>query len=144
MKVTPINNNQLQFRANLPKKELTTLVDSALCHDKTAGIPKLYTLLEQLDKMPGDKAKLTTIIKNSQSDVVGLAAGFFKPNSCQLRIDDELVAEGQNIFDTLYSYVTSKQTKDGKKIQMPQTIFDALWWNNAEKNVSDVESLLKD
>ncbi len=144
MKIMPINNTtQPKFNARLPKRELNTLVDSALVHDKKAGIPKLYTLLEGLDKMSGEKAELKNIYRNSQSDVVGFASGSYDIGYCQLRIDGKLVAEGSNSYDILYSAVTSKQTNDGKKIAMPQTVFDLMWWENTDKTYSDVEKLLR-
>ena len=71
MKVMPINNNKTQFQAKLPKGDLNTLVSSALSHDKEAGIAKLYTLLEGLEKLPGEKAELKTMLRNSQSDIIG-------------------------------------------------------------------------
>ena len=142
MNISPINNNQPQFKARLPKTEINTLVDSALSHDKNAGIPKLYTLLEGLDNMTGEKAELKTLARNSQSSVLGFGLDSFKSNHCQLRIDDELVAEGPNIYDTLYSAVTSAQTKDGKKIPMPGAVFDIMWWKNCQKTIEDVKKLL--
>ena len=141
MKIIPINNSQPQFKAKLPKTELNTLVDSALCHDKVAGIPKLYTLLESLDKMSGEKAEIKSWIRNSQSQVIGLISDC--GGQYQFRIDGELKEEGRNIFDTLYNAVTTAKTKDGKKIPMPKTVFDMMWWNNSDKTIADVENLLR-
>ena len=142
MRTAPINSYQPQFTAKLPQKELNNLVDSALNHDKQAGIPKLYTLLERLDKMPGDKAELTSLLANNQSQLIGFIPRQY--STFQLRIDNKLVDEGSNIYDVLYSAVTSAKTKNGKKISMPKTVFDLMWWNNKEKDIKDVETLLRD
>lgn len=144
MKISPINNNQPQFRAKLPKSELNSFVSSALTRDKNAGIPKLYTLLEQLDKTPGDKAEIKSLIKNNQSSVLGFGLDCYGTNHCQLRIDGKLVGEGSNIYDTLYSAMTSAKTKDGRKISMPQSVFDIMWWENRDKTVQDMEQFLRD
>jgi len=142
MKILPISCNQAQFKAKLPKDSLNTIVDSALSHDKQAGIPQLYTLLEQLDKMPGKKAELKSLITNSQSNILGFSSNSSRLNHCQLRIDGVLTEEGNNVFDILYSAVTSAKTKDGRKIAMPKSVFDFLWWQNKEKTIQDVEQLL--
>ena len=142
MRIVPINNNQPQFSAKLPKSELNNLVDSALRNDKEAGIPKLYTLLDGLDKIQGEKAEIKNLIRNSQSQLIGFYPQ--RNNSYQLRIDNELKAEGTDTFDVLYSAVTSAKTKDGKRISMPKSVFDLMWWGNKDKTYNDVEQLLRD
>jgi hypothetical protein len=142
MKISPINNSQPQFKAKLPKKEINAVISSALTHDKQAGIQKLYTLLERLDKMPGDKAELTSLAVNSQSQLIGFMSRH--DNTCQLRIDNKLVDEGTNTYDVLYSATTSAKTKDGKKIHMPQAVFDTMWWENADKTTQDLEQFFRD
>jgi hypothetical protein len=142
MKILPVNNNNPKFGAKLPKKEINTVIDSALNRDKQAGIPKLYTLLERLDKMPGNKAELTSLFVNSQSQLIGYGAR--RDNTCQLRIDDQLVGEGTNIYDVLYSATTSAKTQDGKKISMPQSVFDLMWWENREKTSHDLEQFFRE
>ena len=72
MKILPVSNNQPNFGAKLPKSQINNVIDSALVSDKIAGIPKVYTLLEKLDSMPGDKAEFKTLLRNSQSQFVGL------------------------------------------------------------------------
>lgn len=143
MKILPINNNhKTSFGAKFSTKECNNLIDSALCHDKQAGIQKLYTLLEKLDKMPGKNAELKTWARNNQSDVVGFMSksdGF----GCQIRIDGKLAAEGRDCYEALYSAVTSKRTKDGEKIAMPKSVFDLLWWGNAEKTTKDLMAFFK-
>jgi len=143
MKIMPINNTcQQNFGARLPKSEFNTIVDSALRNDKNAGIPKLYTLLEKLDKMPGEKAELKSWMRNNQSEIGYLSRDL--GNTCQLRIDGKLAEEGSNIFDVLYSATTSAKTKDGKKIPMPKTVFDLMWWENRDKTAKDIEQILID
>lgn len=141
MKIVPISNNQSQFKARLPLVEMNTLVDSALSHDKNAGIPKLYTLLEGLDNMPGIKAEMKSWVRNNQSCIVGFSPDRFL-SQCQLRIDGVLIEEGKDIFSTLYRAVTSTKTKDGRKINMPGAVFDIMWWENRDKTVDDIKGLL--
>ena len=144
MKILPINNTQPQFKANLPKKEINTIIDSALSHDKQAGIPKLYTLLERLDKMPGRNAEIKTLARNNQSSLMGFGTDYFNANYWQLRVDDKLVSEGPNAYDLLYSATTSTKPTDGRKIAMPQAVFDLLWWENREKTAQDIEQFFRD
>lgn len=142
MRIMPINNNQPSFEARLPKRELNTMVDAALSHDKEAGLPKLYTLLQQLDKMPGEKAELKSWIIRRIPSGIGFASSY--ENRYQLRVDNKLIEEGSNAFDVLYSAVTSFKTKDGKKIHMPKAVFDPMWWKNRNKSAEDIEKLLRD
>ena len=141
MRVLPINNNQQSFSAKLPKSELNTVIDSALNHDKSAGVPKLYTLLDKLDKMPGEKAELKAWLRNNQSDLIGFVPR--AESTCQLRIDGKLVEEGSNTYNVLYSAVTSAKTKDGKKISMPNSVFDLMWWENRDKTAKDLEQFFR-
>ena len=142
MQIMPINNNQPRFGAKLPKQEMNKVIDSALFHDKQAGIPKLYTLLERLDKIPGEKAELKSLFVNNQSQLIGYWSQH--PSTCQLRVDDTLISEGQNAFDVLYSGTTSVKTKDGKRIAMPQSVFDRLWWENVDKTAQDLEQFFRE
>lgn len=143
MKILPINNKQTEFKARLSKKELNTVIDSALSHDKQAGIPKLYTLLERLDKMPGNNAELKSWNRNNPTEIIGFLSKT-SDSTCQLRIDNNLAAEGSNVFDVLYSAITSSKTKDGKKIDMPKSVFDLMWWENREKTARDLEQFFRD
>jgi len=142
MKILPISSNQPKFMAKLPKKELYSVMDSALCRDSQAGIQKLYTILECLDKMPGKNAELTSLIANSQSQLIGYMSR--RDNTCQLRIDNKLVSEGTNIYDVLYSAATCAKTNDGKKIAMPSSVFDLMWWKNRAKTVQDLEQFFRE
>lgn len=140
MKVLPISSNQQQFKARLPKSAFDTIVTSAWSKDKDAGMQKLYTLLQALDKIPGEKAEIKSVVVNNQSNLIGYRLR--DSHICQLKIDGKLIEEGSNIFDVLYSAVTSSTTKDGKKIKMPGAVFDIMWWENRDKTRDDVMELL--
>ena len=140
MKVTSISNN-LQFKAMLPKSDLRLLTETAKCRDDSTGIPKLCFLLESLAKMPGENAELKTVRRNSQSALAEYMAGCPCPNGYQLIIDGKLVMAGANIFDVLYSYVNSNNSKDDK---IPKHSFEMTMEDCAGKTEQDIENLLRD
>ena len=143
MKILSINNNyQPRFGINLSKKEGPKLIKAALSHDEEAGIAKLYTLLALLDKIPGNNATLKTVRLSRKEQPLGFCPS--NPNIYQLRIDGKLIGEDYNLYNMLYSAITSKQTEEGEKIPMPQTAFDAMWRVNTDKTEQDIEQFLKD
>lgn len=131
MRIAPINNSQPKFgtKLSLKKVDINTMVGEALEHDKNAGIPKLYTLLQYLKKMPDETAEF--------SKLAGL-----NYNHYQLRINNKLVQEGRDTYEILYNFTTPKKTEDGKIIPMPTSIFEDDWWKNVGKTYRDIEKLL--
>ena len=131
MKIMPITNKQPQFgtKLKLQRIDVNTIVGDALSHDINAGIPKLYTLLQYLKKMPEETAEF--------SRLKGLDY-----NHYQLRINNKLVKEGRDTYEILYDLTTPKKTSDGKKIPMPTSIFEKSWWENTDKTYQDIEEML--
>ena len=129
MRISPINNNNPSFGVKLPKNDMNSLVTTALRNDSKDGIPKLYTLLNRLDKLPGKKAEIKEIWPisrvNSQSALIGYIS---KPSHiCQFRVDGELIKEGSDAYQTLCEAVDFLE-----------------WKENAEKTPQDLEQFFRE
>ena len=141
MKVYSINNSHQQsFGARFPKEEINTLISAALSDKKGAGIPKLYTLLDLLDKRAGRVAGFKTHTKTSRYVALG-AHGPFHPSTTtyELYADNVKIKEGIiSKLSTLYHAMTDFHPKTGEDISMPQPVFDTMWWKNVSKTIDDV------
>ena len=143
MRILPMNTNYQQtFGAKLPKSQIGMVKEAAQNHDSKTGIPKMYTILQELDKMAGKNAELKKFPLGIR---IYDNTGFKKidPQICQIRIDGKLIQEGDTVFETLYNAVTSKKD-NGKKISMPKEVFDKMWKKNSEKTAEDMEQFFRD
>ena len=142
MKIVPVNNIQTQFGARLPKSQLGMIKEAAQGHKDNTGVSKVYTILQELDKMGGTNAELKKFPLGIR---IYDQSGYLKnvdPQICQLRIDGKLVKEGDTIFETLYEAVFSA-TKGGKKVKAAESDFNTLCEKNADKTMDDVEQFLR-
>lgn len=146
MKILPINNNyKPSFNARLPKKEIMELVEISKKDKNGAGMQKLYTLLDLLDKFPGKIAGYKTKTVTSRYRATGPYGGSFLPNTTYntLYIDNvEIKKKPKSKLNVLYSAMTDYKTEDGEYIHMPESIWDNMWWKNRDKTIKDVEKFI--
>ena len=93
MHISPINTTQPNFRARFSSTQIEKLTEKALKADPYNGVPKLYTLLEILDKYPGNIAEIT-----SQKYVSPYFINGQYPTSIwySLKIDGKYIKDGSN------------------------------------------------
>lgn len=129
MKILPINDDKMpnkNFKAKLSAKDVNGLLREINGKD-ASYVPKLYTLLERLDELPGKKA------------------GFDEEyNWCSLTINENDVNPNKffSKFSALYSsLVEHKDTnvKNSSIIRMPERIFEQKWWDNRGKTKTDIK-----
>ena len=144
MKILPISNNEISYKAKLPKTEVKTLIQMAKLKESGDGIPKLYTLLDLLDKSSGKVAQFTTKTKISKFRAMGQNGAHYPSSTYNtLYIDNVEIKKGTGTkLDILQRAMTDYQTKDGKFIQMPQSVFDRIWWENRDKSIKDIEKFV--
>ena len=125
MKIQPVNNNcsVSSFKARLPKKEVNSLIQEA----KTipSGLPKLYTLLKFLDKIPTSYLNFTKTKSNDyflvdKSNILGIA---------------------KNKFDALKYACVGSNTHFGPFSYMAESVYEKQWQNNLDKTEEDIFNL---
>ena len=146
MKILPIDSNcKPSFNAKFPKKEAMELVEFAKKDKDNAGIPKLYTLLDLLDKFPGKIARFKTKTVTSQYRATSIYEGSYFPSTTynSLCVDNvEIKKKPISKYNVLYRAMTDYKTKDGEYIPMPESIWNSLWWKNRDKTVKDIEKFI--
>ena len=108
-------------------------------------MPKLYTLLEMLDKFPGRIAGFKTKTVTSKYRAMSLYGGSYFPSTTYntLHIDNvEIKKKPKSKWAVLYSAMTDYKTKDGQCIPMPESIWNNLWWKNRDKTIKDIEKFV--
>lgn len=139
MRILPMNNVAPSHKARLPKIEVESFIKSS------DNVPKLYTLLDLLDKHAGKVAKFTTEKQTSRFLAMGHNGSFYPTSTYNtLYIDNVEIKRGINEekLEILHSAMTDYQTKDGNTIPMPQSVFDKMWWENRDKTVEDVRKFI--
>ena len=130
MKVQPINNTQQPgFKAKFPKQDINTLISDIEFHDASLK-PKLYTLLEYMQELGGDKANIVT--------------DQYK-NYYQIQIDGKLqnLNKFMNAYSSLYSTLVEHKDSivtNSKIVRMPESVFEQKWWANRHKKESDIKN----
>lgn len=142
MRVEPISSAQPQFRARLTKGQIQDVLRESTEAVKCQGIdsanivPKLYTLLELLDKHPGRKAEVSSKTHTSKYPAMGVYPEW---TISTLEVDGNEIEKDKNgLFNLLYKALTSHKTSDGRTITMPLSIFDGMWWANRDKTEKDL------
>ena len=135
MKILPINNiqnnKQQNFKAKFSAKDINCVLSEVKNHDAEL-YPKLYTMLERVNELPGKIAKFVS------PDGFG--------NFWQVHIDNKsLTANKQfiNKYAALYSSIVDHNGTIVKKsdiVRMPESIFEQKWWANRFKGEEDVKN----
>lgn len=132
MNVQPINKTN-SFRARFPKSDLNQLIKRA---DSTvAGMPKLYTMIDFLDKLPGKRAQF--LIKEDNTHLNKVYTSIF---DYTLRIDGRIVGYSakDNWSALSNACIDDTMPQFGKHIHMPRSVFENKWWNNLNKTEEDI------
>ena len=135
MKILPINNiqndKQQNFKARFSAKDINTVLSEIKGHDADL-YPKLFTMLERVNELPGKVAKFVS------PDGYG--------NSWQVHIDKKSLT-GQSLFlnrfSALYSSIVKHKdsiVKSSDIVRMPESIFEQKWWANRFKTEGDVKN----
>lgn len=130
MKILPINNiaPNNNFKAKLPPRDVNNLLREINGYDASL-VPKLYTLLERLEELPGKQA------------------GFLNEHGWHsLIVNNKSVNCNKfcNNYAALYSsLVNHKDTivKESRIVRMPESIFEQKWWQNRTRTKSDIKKL---
>lgn len=135
MKILPINNiqnnKQQNFKAKFSAKDINVLLDEIKGYDADL-YPKLYTLLERVNELPGKNAKFVP------ADDYG--------NYWQLHIDGKSISKAFqfiNKYSALYSSLVKHKDniiKYSDIVRMPERIFEQKWWKNRIKGEEDIRN----
>ena len=132
MKILPINNlqnnKQPNFKAKFTAKDINAVLGEIKGHDAEL-YPKLYTMLERVNELPGKTAQFVS------SDGYG--------NFWQVHIDNKSLTSNKfiNRFSALYSSLINHKdsiVKHSDIGRMPESIFEQRWWANRFKTEGDV------
>ena len=121
MNIQSINNNySTSFKARLPEAEVKCLIQEA--KQVPAGLPKLYTLLNFLDKIPTSYLNFTKTKSNNyflvdKSSILGIA---------------------KNKFDALKYACVDNSTHYGPFSYMAESAYEKQWQNNLDKTEKDI------
>lgn len=121
MNVQSINNNYpTTFKARLPKAEVNNLIQEA----KTipSGLPKLYTLLNFLDKIPTSYLNFTKISTDK----------YFLINK------NSILGIAENRFNALRHACVDNSYNYRKFSHMSQSTYEKQWQNNLDKTEKDI------
>lgn len=132
MRVFAVNNNynQPNFNAKFSKSDINHFLSDIKDHDASL-VPKLYTLLDFVDKLPGEKAKIVKPLAY---------ADWFK-----IHIDGKSATgdhEFINAFTALYTMVVKHKDsilKESDIVRMPERIFEQEWWKNRFVTVANIK-----
>ena len=133
MKILPINNiqnnKQQNFKAKFSAKDINNVLSEVKGYDADL-YPKLYTLLERVNELPGKTAKFVPM------DEFG--------NAWQVHIDGKSMSKAfqfMNRYSALFSSVVKHDgniIKNSDIVRMPESIFEQKWWANRAKNENDI------
>ena len=125
MKILPINNiqnnKQQNFKAKFSAKDINSVLSDIKCYDADL-YPKLYTLLERVNELPGKVAKFVP------SDKFG--------NAWQVHIDGKSMSNAfqfKSRYSALYSSIVKHDgniIKNSDIVRMPESIFEQKWYAN--------------
>lgn len=121
MNVQSINNNYpTTFKARLPKSEVKCLIQEA--KQVPAGLPKLYTMLNFLEKIPTSYLCFT------------------KANSEKYFLVDKnsILGIAENKFNTLRHACVDNSYNYRKFSHMSQSTYEKQWQNNLDKTEKDI------
>ena len=135
MKILPINNIQTNRQQNFKAKFSAADIDNVLVELKEHDVglyPKLYTLLERTNELPGKVAKFVS------SDEYG--------NFWQVHIDNKSLSKNKtfiNRYAALYEslvYLPYSIIRSSDIVRMPESIFEQKWWENRFKTKEDIKN----
>ena len=135
MKILPINNaqnnKQQNFKAKFSAKDINNVLSEVKGLDADL-YPKLYTLLERVNELPGKTAKF-------------VPADEFC-NAWQVHIDGKSISKAfhfKNRYNALFSSVVKHKgniVKYSDTVRMPENIFEQKWWANRFKGEEDIKN----
>ncbi len=135
MKILPINNiqnnKQQNFKAKFSAKDINNVLSDIKCFDADL-YPKLYTLLERVNELPGKTAKFVPTDEFC--------------NAWQVHIDGKSMSNAfqfKNRYSALYSSVVKHEgniIKYSDFVRMPKNIFEQKWWANRFKGEEDIKN----
>lgn len=148
MKIGKINNlsNQHnyelrpQFGARFNHSQLVQMLEpnyrSGSAKNMYEYVPKLYTLLERLEKiMLGEKATFKIATDNSGETVDILEIGgkifhkeHFDINNSEIKLLENALIDGME----------PNGVRNNDRAYMPQRIYEQKWWDNVEKTEADI------
>lgn len=133
MKILPINNiqynKQQNFKAKFSAKDIKEVLSEVKGYDADL-YPKLYTLLERINELPGKTAKFVPTDEFC--------------NAWQVHVDGKSMSKAfqfKNRYSALYSSVVNHEgniIKYSDIVRMPESIFEQKWWANRAKSEEDV------
>ena len=135
MKILPINNiqnnKQQNFKAKFSAKDINAVLSEINGYDADL-YPKLYTLLERVNELPGKTAEFVpTDIWN---------------NFWQVHIDGKSISRAFQFisrYNALYSSIVRHDDniiKYSDTVRMPARIFEQKWWANRNKGEEDIKN----
>ena len=135
MKISPINNTQnnkqQNFKAKFSAKDINNVLSEVKGYDADL-YPKLYTLLERVNELPGKTANFVP------TDEFG--------NAWQVHIDGKSMSKSfqfKNRYNALYRSVVNNDSniiKHSDIVRMPERIFEQKWWANRFKGKEDIKN----
>ena len=137
MKILPINNTQNKqqnFKAKFSKADVNHFFEEIKENDVDI-VPKLYTMLDFVKKLPGKEAKIL------KSD--------YRP-WYQIMIDDKSATQGRyyiNAYQALEDIAVHKEGSPKKVLSTNKLTKETFWENfykNSEKTIQDIENLFKE
>ena len=121
MNVQSINNNYpTTFKARLPKAEVNNLIQEA--KQVPAGLPKLYTMLNFLEKIPTSYLGFTKT----------------KSNDYFLIDKNSILGIAKNKFDALERACVDNSIHHGPFSYMAESAYEKQWQNNLDKTEKDI------
>lgn len=136
MKILPINNiktQNTQFKAKFSKQDINHFVKELEGCD-TDTVPKLYTMLEFVKNLPGEKAE---ILESN-----------YRP-WYQILIDDKSAAQGRyyiNAYHALEDITIQKKGSPKKVLSFDKMTKDAFFDNfykNSKKTINDIKKMFE-
>ena len=124
MNIQPLNNNySASFKARLPKAEVKCLIQEA--KQVPAGLPKLYTMLDFLDKTH-------TSYLNFIKHISDKSENYFLVNK------NNTLGIGNNKFNALRHACVDNSYNFGEFSHMAQSAYEKQWQNNLDKTEKDI------
>ena len=147
MKISPINNQtqyksniKPQFRARFTQAQLAQMFEtsyrSGFDKNMCESVPKLYTLLERLEKiMPGEKAIFKTFTNSSgeTKDIIEIGKKTFYTEPYSVNHSEVEILE-----NALVDGFKDKSAQYIDRAYMPKSVYEQKWWNNLEKTEDDI------
>ena len=137
MKISSINNiqnnKQQSFKAKFSAKDINNFVKELEGCDVDT-IPKLYTMLDFVKKLPGEKAE---IIEST-----------YRP-WCQIQIDGKSATQGRYYINAYHALkdMTVQSKDSSKKVlsteKMTQETFWENFYKNSAKTIEDIKNLFE-